>query len=193
MNHQDLRTFQILEEIGNDHVPSQRELAGKLNVSLGLVNSFMKRLTQKGYFKIRNISRNRIRYILTPKGVAEKTRLTYQYIQYSYGFYKDARQKIRNLFQELAAAGVRRIVFYGIGDIAEIAFLSLQETPIDLAAIVDDLHVGVGFLSRVVAASSELENLSFDKILITANKDREDIVASLSAKGVAGDQVVELE
>lgn len=193
MNHQDLRTFQILEEIGNDHVPSQRELAGKLNVSLGLVNSFIKRLTQKGYFKIRNISRNRVKYILTPKGAAEKTRLTYQYIQYSYGFYKEARQKIRNLFQELAAAGVRRIVFYGTGDIAEIAFLSLQETPMELAAIVDDLHVGIGFLGRVVSASSELENLSFDKILITANKDREDIVASLSAKGMAGDQVVELE
>jgi len=61
MDHQDLRTLQILEEIGNDHVPSQRELARKLNVSLGLVNSFVKRLAHKGYFKIRNVPKNRVK------------------------------------------------------------------------------------------------------------------------------------
>ncbi len=111
MDNNDLRILKILEEIENDHPPTQRDLAKKMNISLGLVNSFIKRLTQKGYFKIKNISKNRFRYILTPKGAAEKTRLTYEYIQSSLKFYKDARIKLRKLFGDFMTQKVQRIVF----------------------------------------------------------------------------------
>ncbi|MBW2133565.1 MAG: winged helix-turn-helix transcriptional regulator [Deltaproteobacteria bacterium] len=76
MDHRDLRTLKLLEEIEHNHAPSQRDLAKKLNISLGLVNAFVKRLAHKGYFKISTIPKNRVMYILTPKGMAEKTRLT---------------------------------------------------------------------------------------------------------------------
>jgi len=66
MDQQELRTLQLLEEIESNRSPSQRDLATHLNISLGLVNAFMKRLAKKGYFKITNIPRNRVRYILTP-------------------------------------------------------------------------------------------------------------------------------
>jgi len=94
METQDLRTLKILEEIDNEHTPSQRELAQKLDISLGLVNSFIKRLVNKGYFKITHIPKNRVRYLLTPQGAAEKTRLTYAYIHYSYEFYRRSRQNM---------------------------------------------------------------------------------------------------
>ena len=48
-----------------------------------------------------------MRYFLTPKGASEKTRLTYEYIQYSYNFYKDARQKLRNLYLELESNSIQ--------------------------------------------------------------------------------------
>ena len=98
MDPKDIRTLKILEKVDNDIVPSQRDLARDLNISLGLVNSFIKRLVKKGYFKARHIPKNRMRYFLTPKGASEKTRLTYEYIQYSYNFYKEARQKLRALY-----------------------------------------------------------------------------------------------
>ncbi|MBU4208797.1 MAG: winged helix-turn-helix transcriptional regulator, partial [Proteobacteria bacterium] len=88
MDHNDIRTLKLLEEIEENHVQSQRELAKKLDISLGLVNSFIKRLAHKGFFKITTIPKNRVKYILTPEGVVEKTRLTYKYIQHSYRFYK---------------------------------------------------------------------------------------------------------
>ena len=62
MDPKDLRTLKILEKIDNDVVPSQRDLARDLNISLGLVNSFIKRLVKKGYFKARHIPKNRMRY-----------------------------------------------------------------------------------------------------------------------------------
>jgi len=99
MDNKALRTLQLLEEIEQNHTLSQRYLAKQLNVSLGLINSFIKRLGKKGYFKITTIPKNRVSYIITPKGIAEKSRLTYEYIHHSYQFYKGARSKLSHLFQ----------------------------------------------------------------------------------------------
>ena len=146
MDPQELRTLQLLEEIEKNQMPSQRHLARQLNISLGLVNSFIKRLAQKGYFKITHIPKNRVKYILTPKGAAEKTRLTYAYIKYSYAFYKETRVKLQKLFRNLEHQNVRRLALYGTGDLAEIAFLSLLETSIELVAVIDDRKAGKKFM-----------------------------------------------
>ncbi len=193
MKHQDIRTLKILEEIDNDHTPSQRDLARKLNISLGLVNSFIKRLAQKGYFKVTNIPKNRVKYILTPKGAAEKTRLTYQYIHYSFEFYKRSRKELRKLFQNLTANGVQRIVFYGASDLAEIAYVSLQETSITLVAVLDDRKVGEKFLGGEITDFSEIDSLSFDKILVTAIEAKADIREKIIKAGVHNDRVITLE
>jgi len=168
MNREDIRTLKILEEIDRNEAPSQRDMARKLDISLGLVNSFVKRLTQKGYFKVTNIPRNRVKYILTPKGAAEKMRLTYEYIKYSFAFYKTSRQKLRELFQNLAKQEVARIVFYGISDLAEIAYISLQEFPIELVAVIDDMKNGESFFGYIVIDPSRVETISYDRVLITA-------------------------
>jgi DNA-binding MarR family transcriptional regulator len=193
MNKTDIRTLKILEEIDNDHTPSQRDLSKKLNISLGLVNSFVKRLANKGYFKINNIPKNRVKYILTPKGAAEKTRLTYQYIQYSFGFYRNAREKLHRLFKYLMAQGVRRLVFYGTGDFAEIAFISLQETSIQMLAIVDDKEIGEKFLGGMVKDPDILNSLSFDRILITSMISKDNILEKLLEQGIPQSKLVLLE
>ena len=193
MDNQDLRTLKILEEIEKDKAPSQRYLAGKLNISLGLVNSFIKRLAQKGLFKIKNIPKNRVKYILTPKGAAEKTRLTYKYIQYSFQFYKSAREKLRILFYGLTKNGNKKIVFYGAGDLAEIAYISLKETPIELVAVVDDSKAGEIFMDFVITGSDYLSTIYFDKIIITSNDDTENILNSILKKGISRSKVAMLQ
>ncbi len=193
MDNQDLRTLKILEEIEKDKTPSQRYLAGKLNISLGLVNSFIKRLAQKGLFKIKNIPKNRVKYILTPKGAAEKTRLTYKYIQYSFQFYKSAREKLRILFYGLTKNGNKKIVFYGAGDLAEIAFISLQEVPIELVAVVDDNKAGEIFMDFVITDSDYLSTIYFDKIIITSIDDTENILNNILKKGISRNNVAMLE
>ena len=193
MDKTDIRTLKILEEIDNDHTPSQRDLSKKLNMSLGLVNSFVKRLANKGYFKINNIPKNRVKYILTPKGAAEKTRLTYQYIQYSFKFYRNAREKLHKHFKYLMAQGVRRVVFYGTGDFAEIAFISLQETSIQLLAIVDDNNIGEKFLGGMVKDPDILYSLSFDRILITSMISKDKMLKKVLEQGIPRSKLVLLE
>ena len=193
MDNKDLRTLKILEEIDKENAPSQRELAKELNISLGLVNSFIKRLVKKGYFKINNIPKNRVRYILTPKGVAEKTQLTYQYIQYSYQFYREARKKLSNLFNDLESQGVRRIILYGANDFSEIAYLSIQETPIAMVAVADDEKIGEKFLGNRVIGSSTLDSLSFDRILISSMNSTDAVLEKILEKGISRNKLVVIE
>jgi len=192
MDTQDIRTLKLLEEIDKDYTQSQRDLSNKLDISLGLVNSFVKRLANKGYFKITMIPKNRVKYILTPKGVMEKTRLTYQYLQYSFELYRGARRNLQKHFNGLVTQGVKRVVFYGVSEIAEIAYISLQETAIKMVAIVDEKRVGKIFLGNVVKDPRLLGSMSFDRILITSMKKDDSQLEKILKKGIAHSKIVML-
>jgi DNA-binding MarR family transcriptional regulator len=192
MDTQDIRTLKLLEEIDKDYTQSQRDLSNKLDISLGLVNSFVKRLANKGYFKIATLPKNRVKYILTPKGAMEKTRLTYQYLQYSFALYRGARRNLQKHFNLLVAQGVKRVVFYGVSEIAEIAYISLQETSIKMVAIVDEKREGKIFLGNVVKEPRVLDSLSFDRILITSMNKDDSQLEKILKKGIARSKIVML-
>jgi len=193
MDTQDLRILKILEEIDNDYTPTQRDLSKTLNISLGLVNSFVRRLANKGYFKITTIPKNRIKYIVTPKGSAEKARLTYQYIQYSFEFYRKARHNLQKVFRELVAQRVKRVIFYGVSDLAEIAYISLQETPIKMVAMVDEKKIEKTFIGNPVKNITLLNSLSFDKILVTHMSEKDVALERLLKQGIPRNKIVVLE
>ena len=193
MDPQDIRSLQFLEEIGDNHGPTQRDLARKFNMSLGLVNSFMKRLARKGYLKITTIPRNRVRYILTPKGFAEKSRLTYHFIQYSLHFYKESLRNLEDLLKELETRGVKTVVFYGAGDLAEIASVSLKASDIELTGVVDDSREGEKFLGLTIRSTAELRELEFDRIIITTIDSQKAILNKLLQKKIPGQKIVVLE
>ena len=193
MDNQELRILQILEAIEKEQAPSQRDLARRLDVSLGLVNSFIKRLVHKGYFKVTSIPRNRIRYMLTPKGAAEKARLTCVYIQHTLEFYKTAREKLRKVFQSLIDRGAVRVVFYGATDLAEIAYISLKETPLQLVGVVDETKAGQHFVWGAVQELSTLKELAFDIVLVTLADAGEDVTQKLSAYGVSSETIATIQ
>ena len=188
----DLRTLKILERVDNNDTPSQRDLARDLNISLGLVNSFIKRLAQKGYFKMGHLPNNRVRYALTPRGVAEKSRLTHTYIQHCFKFYRDTRKKLEDLYAELETQGVRRIVFYGAGDLAEIAYISLQQSRIELVAVVDDGRVGKKFMQFTIAHPDRIEFIWFDRIILTSISPPGSGFEKLATMGILASRVVEI-
>jgi len=190
MDTQELRTLKLLEEMEGEQAPSQRDLALRLNISLGLVNSFMKRLAQKGYFKITTIPKNRARYILTPKGAAEKTRLTYEYIQYSLDFYKDARRKLRAVFQLFERQGIEQVVFLGAGELAEIAFISLQETRVTLEGIIDGRKAGEKLLGFRIIPPEDINSLTFQRVVVTAMAPSDNLMKEIHDQGIVRDRIV---
>jgi DNA-binding MarR family transcriptional regulator len=193
MHHRDIHVLRILEEIEKNASATQRELARKLNISLGLVNSFVRRLARKGYLKMSSVQKNRLKYILTPKGFSEKTRLTYEFIQYSFDFYKTARNSLKAILNDLENDGVRRVILYGAGDLAEIAYISLQETKLKMVATVDDVKSGEKFLGRKIRHPSVLNSLDYDKIIVTSIDSGGDVYENLLKQGIPRHMVLTLE
>jgi DNA-binding MarR family transcriptional regulator len=193
MDPQDIRSLHILEEIENEYASSQRDLARKLDISLGLVNSFMKRLAKKGYVKIATIPRNRVKYILTPQGFAEKTRLTYEFIHYSFRFYKKALGRIEELLEGFNKGGITKVAFYGATDLAEIAFISLRATGMNLVCIIDEEKKGQKFLGRTIKSIKESLELDFDKIIVTTFDSKGMIYDILQQKKIPREKIVMLD
>ena len=105
------RDLRLLEEVEQDSRVTQRGLALKLGIALGLTNIYLKRLVRKGYIKCVNVQPNRLSYLITPRGIAEKARLTYEFIDYSLHLYGEVRQHLRAMLSEHAVSGSRVAIF----------------------------------------------------------------------------------
>ena len=165
MNLQGQRDLLLLTELERDGAVTQRSLATKLGVALGLTNLYLKRLAKKGCIKITTIPPHRVRYLLTPQGFAEKSRLTYLYMQYSLTHYRDMRARLRDTLSRAAGTGVKRVVIYGTGELAEMAYLSLCETSLVLVGFIDDGQRDA-FLSYPVRQPDALADWEFDAVLL---------------------------
>lgn len=183
------RSLLLLNEISQDSAVSQRELSRKLNIALGLVNSYMRNLVAKGMVKISEIPPRRYAYYLTPKGFAEKSRLTYQVLRSYTALYRDTRRQFLKLFRSLAESGHRRFLFAGIDELAEIALLSLQESEGILAGIVDEERAGERFFKMDVLAVDQVGTLDFDAVIITGYLAGSSIWQRLVDEGVPGDLI----
>ena len=193
MDPNDIRTLKLLEALEADPGPSQRDLAEQLNVSLGLVNSFLKRLARKGYFKVTHIPKNRVRYILTPKGAIEKSRLTYEYIAYSVAFYREARQRFRSLFKVLHKTGVRSVILYGVSELAEIAYISIHEFSIRIEAIIDDDQTVETLMGIRIQSPERLDWQGDAPVVLTGLNEKNRAFHRLVSLGVDAGRIIHVQ
>ena len=161
------RDLLLLNAISQDTNITQRDLSRRLGVALGLTNLYIKRLASRGYIKIINIKPNRLRYLVTPKGIAEKSRLTYTYMSHSFLMYREARESLRTALSQVVEDGHKHIAFFGISEAAEVAYLCLKENGLELSAVFDH-DAGGQFLGFPVRPPQELKDADFDRVVITA-------------------------
>ena len=188
-NQDSYKSLQLLDEISKGGSLSQRDLSKKLNVALGLVNSYLKNLVSKGYVTIKTIPAKRYTYYLTPKGFSEKTRLTYQLLQDYTNIYKEARRDFQELFHELSLSGVKKVVFAGVDEVAEIAYLSLQEVDIELTGAFDDGKIGTKFFKTIVMPFHEIHGMEYNRIILSTFLKREEVYQSLLANRVSEEKI----
>ena len=158
----DQHNYRILSRIDSGKRITQRSIAHELGIALGLANLLIKRLVKKGYVKTgRAIKGKRIRYLLTPQGISEKTRLSIGYLENTIRLYTETKDKIRRSLLNLAGLTGeenkrQRVVFYGAGEVAEIAYIALDRSLFELVGVVDDRKQGQQFFDHVVGAPEEL-------------------------------------
>jgi DNA-binding MarR family transcriptional regulator len=183
------RALRILTELSGNDSLTQRDLSGRLGIALGLVNSYIKNLVAKGYITVKSIPSRRYAYYITPKGFAEKTRLTYTMFQDYTRIYREARENLKKLFHELRADGVSRVVFAGADEVAEIAYLTLQETDMEFAGIVDEEMAGKKFFGRDIRPVSDIPSMDYDCIVLASYLKREKIYKTLLENKAAKEDI----
>ncbi|HSL21764.1 MAG TPA: winged helix-turn-helix transcriptional regulator [Vicinamibacterales bacterium] len=185
------RQLQLLEAISADQRITQRGLASRMGVALGLANIYLKRLVRKGYVKCVNVQSNRLLYLLTPKGIAEKTRLTYEYMDYSLRLYRGARLHVRQRLAPLARRASVRVAIYGTGEAAELSYLCLRELGLEPVGVFGDDSAST-FFNTPVRSIREHASLPFDVMIVATLENPSGVIASLEKLGIARDRLVPL-
>lgn len=121
------RELALLEHIESNPDVTQASLATQLGVAVGTVNWHLKRLIEKGYIKIKRAERKKLRYIITPEGIALRTLLTVDYIEQQFLLYRNTRQRVREHLEQIKKAGYGEVSIQGEGDVADICRLSCLE------------------------------------------------------------------
>jgi DNA-binding MarR family transcriptional regulator len=183
------RSLQILDELSNNDSLTQRDLSSRLGIALGLVNSYIKNLIAKGYITVKAIPSKRYAYYLTPKGFTEKTKLTYDLLHDYTRVYREARKNLKQLFHELEASGVKKIVFAGADETAEIAYITLQETKLKLVAVADAEKTGKDFFGMKVSPFPAIREMNYDCVVVTAYLQKDLVLRELLSNGVKKEDI----
>lgn len=126
------RELTLLEEIESDPDVNQATLATQLGVAVGTVNWHLKRLIEKGYVKVMRAERKKLRYIITPEGIALRARLAVDYVENSFDLYRKTRKRVKEHIASVRHAGGDSVRILGGGDVADIARLTCLEQGIQV-------------------------------------------------------------
>lgn len=170
----------ILADVEAGRGASQRSLARSAGIALGLTNLILRNLVRKGWVRITRVKPNRVRYLITPAGIAEKARMSRAYFAYTTRFYAETRARVRERFAALSDAwpedpsrnpAVKRIAFYGAGDVSEIGYVCLQETDLAVSVVFDGDATRPFFGTPVrpmAALANPAEWVRFDMLVVMA-------------------------
>lgn len=184
---------------------SQRSLARQLGIALGLTNLLVRRMVRKGWVRVVRIRPNRMQYLLTPSGIAEKARMTQAYLRRSLRFYAQARDRIRERFDVLSGTwpeangngngsetAEKRIVFYGAGEVAEIGYICVQATDLRLVGIVDNnatRFFDVPVFTRKELGPTAVAGCPYDRLVVMSFADVERLRAKMADLDVDEDRL----
>ena len=175
-------TLGLLQSVEKDGEKTQRRLASELGIALGLVNTYLRRCAAKGLLKVSKVPARRYTYYLTRRGFLEKSRLTVEYLSYSFEFFRRAREEYRDLLKDAEARGARHVVLLGASELAEIATLCAMETSIEISAIVDPASKLKSLVGRQVLTSLDLVPQPVDAVVMTDMKARAESFAECRAR-----------
>ncbi len=199
------RELRFLEEVGQTPEVSQRHLAHRVGVALGVTNLLVRNLTKKGYIQVSQVGWKRWAYVVTPAGISRRAQLTFAYIDQFLGHYRRVRRLIGQDLDALTMSPESRIAVYGTNELAELVYLAARNmgvtnidfcdsdgpavflgSPVkslDSIATGDYVKVLVAFSEGLEARCQDLRDAGVERSRIVTLLQRSDRVASLAAQG----------
>ena len=176
--------FQILEILGGQEILTQRQLAKFTGISLGQINYVLKQLLSKGLVKIGNFSKNPHKigyvYLLTPKGIEEKSKLAAHFVVSKLKEYNNIRGKLEERLIAIAKNGRNRIIFVGPEIVKEFINSIIHEKALALILVAhcEDWH-----------DIKQYDDNSFDLVIeFNANQDAK----TAKLNGISSGRVISL-
>ena len=163
-------TLKLLSAVEVSSHITQRSVASELGIALGLVNTYLKRCVKKGLIKIRQVPANRYAYYLTPEGFSEKARLTTEYLTQGFQLFRLSRNQLLEILKKCESLKHKKIILYGLSDIAEIAVLCAQEFDLEIVGIIDG-NSPVKKYSNINILKKLDKGLNFDSVVVTDTND----------------------
>ena len=187
------RELRLLEEVDQAADLSQRQLARRLGVALGVANLLVKSLASRGYIKVTHLSWKRWVYVVTPKGMARKLNLTLSYVDRFFQHYRRVRVLIQKEISELPLNRESRVAIVGTSDMSELTYLALKDVGVDEIDIFEEQPSDVNFLGMQVRRLDSIEPGEYAKVVITDQRNvGNDVHVLLKSFGVNPTQLVEL-
>jgi len=191
--------YQILTEFEARQRVSQRSLASRLGIALGLTNLLVRRLVKKGLVRVVGIRPHRVRYLLTPAGFAEKARMSQVAFQHSVQRFQLARARISDAFLRASAewplpADEKPIFLLGTGELAEIGYISLQESDLTLVGVIDDRgrsrFFGVPVYPPERLSPALLDSAAGSRLVVMSLRPRAELESELGAAGIPPERII---
>lgn len=172
---QDQAMLFLLTALESEEMTTQRSLAKRLGLALGMTNSLIKRAARKGFVKISKAPAKRFAYYLTPEGFSEKSRLVSEYLSASLDFFRQARFEFKGVYGQAFKHGHKRLALFGTGELADIAMISAGECNVEVLAIIQPKAKHSHFSSLpIVNALETVCEYNFDAVVLTcANNPQE--------------------
>jgi hypothetical protein len=192
-------TRRLLDELDSSEPASQRAISRNLGIALGLTNLLIRRFVSKGLVRVTEIKPHRVRYLLTPAGIAEKARLSQAAFQNSVERYRVARDRVQAAFSRISEEWPegdtdKRLLFYGTGEVAEIGYICLQQTDLRLTGAIDDQgrtrFFGVPVLSPAALPAALPDEARGAQVIVMSLAQSDRIRQDLAVLGEAGRRAV---
>ena len=186
------RELRLLEEMERSPDVSQRQLARKLGIALGVANLLVRNVAKKGYIRVTRAGWKRWVYVVTPRGVARKVYLTLGYIDRFIDHYRRVRHLLREEISGLPLNVESRVAILGSTELAELAYLALRDNGVEDIEIFGRNNNGAKFLGMEVQDPEKMEPQHYAKVVVADSGDAEETRDLLYATGVSDSQLVEL-
>jgi EPS-associated MarR family transcriptional regulator len=165
---EEIQTLSILDAVGDNQSASQRDLSRTTGLNLANVNFLLRRLAEKGQVKLRNVSKNpnkrRYLYILTPRGIAEKSRLTLRFAARTLREYSRTLDLVSQSLSRLVMIGVRQVVLLGANEVAELVIEAASDIPeLEVVGIISPQRAGGK--CRGIPISRSVNGVVFDRAI----------------------------
>lgn len=184
LEQNNLHEFEILKQIEESPTLTNRTAATRLGVSVKLAHETLKRMVSRGLLHVKKLNSRRWDYFLTPSGIAEKARLTVEFVGFSMEFYREARRQSAQVCRELSEQNLKTVALLGSGDIAEIVYLGIQEWDLTLLGVFDDGTDKESFMGIDVQPAAALKLTDAAAIIVAVYDQQQPMSGQFLPAGV---------